>query len=89
MSKGIAIVFQNRSNYNYYFIMTELEKEFKIFRSNKKKIQKANKNQKEITKTISYKLLCINSMRFIASSLLLKEFIKINRYSYIDIIIKI
>ena len=50
MSKGIPTVFQNGSNYNYHFIMTELEKEFKIFRSNEKNTKKLIKMKKKLQK---------------------------------------
>ena len=65
------MIFHNRSNYRYCFIIRKLAKEFqeefnflgentekhKIFSAPiAKEIKKIDKNEKEITKTISYKL---------------------------------
>ena len=78
------MIFHNRSNYRYCFIIRKLAKEFqeefnflgentekhKIFSAPiAKEIKKIDKNEKEITKTISYKLQFIHSAKFVASSL--------------------
>ena len=50
-----------------------------FFNSKKTEVQRIIKNGAKITKTISYRLQCIDSLRFMASSLPnLKEFIKLN-----------
>ena len=82
--KEIPVIFHNRSNYPYCFIIRKLAKEFqgefyflgentekhKIFSASiAKEIKKIDKNEKEITKTISYKLQFIHSAKFVASSL--------------------
>ena len=82
--KEIPVVFQNRSNYDYHFIIKELAKDFegefnclgentekyKIFSVPiTRKVKRINKNGKELTKTIYYKLQFIDSAKFMASSL--------------------
>ena len=82
------------SNYDYHFIIKELAKEFEgkftCLRENtetyitfsipkKTEVQRIGKNGAKITKTVSYRLQCIDSARFMASSLPnLKEFINLN-----------
>ena len=78
--KKIPIVFHNRSNYDYHFLIKKLAEEFKkhftCLGENtekyvtftvliKKEVTRIDKNGEEITKNISY----IDSARFIASSL--------------------
>ena len=78
------MVFRNGPNYDYHFIIKELEKKFeggfsclgentenyKIFSVIiTKEVKRIRKNGEKITKTISYKLQFINSARFMASSL--------------------
>ena len=78
--KKIPIVFHNRSNYDYHFLIKKLAEEFKkhftCLGENtekyvtftvliKKEVTRIDKNGQEITKNISY----IDSARFIASSL--------------------
>ena len=82
--KKILIVFHNRSNYDYHFIIKELAKEFKkqftCLGENtekyitftvpiEKEITRIDKKEKEITKNRSYILQFIESARFMASSL--------------------
>ena len=82
--KKIPIVFHNRSNYGYHFIMNELaeelQKQFPCLGENTEKyitftvsigkeITRIDKNGEEITKYISYIWQFINSARFMASSL--------------------
>ena len=83
MPKKIPIVFHNRSNYNYHFIIKELAEELKTqftclgentekyitFTVLKKKKLQELKLQEEITKNISYLSQFIVSPRFMASSL--------------------
>ena len=78
------IVFNNGSNDNHHFIAKELAKAFegelnclgentekyKIFSVPiTKEVKRIDKNGKEITKTISYKLQFIDSTRFMTSAL--------------------
>ena len=82
--KKIPIVFHNRSNYDYYFIIKELAEEFtkqltclcetteKYITFTvpiEKEVTRIDKNGEEITKNISYILQFIDSARFMASSL--------------------
>ena len=97
--KEIPVVSHNGSNYDYYFIIKELAVAFKgqfsylgkntekyitFLVPIKNEIKITDKNEEEITKTLSYKLKFIDSRRFMASSLsdlvdiLLNEFIKSN-----------
>ena len=81
--KETPVVFYNGSNYDYHFIMKELAKgfegEFNCLRENAEKyktfsdlitkiVRNIDKNGKEITKNISYRLQFIDAARFMASS---------------------
>ena len=81
-SKKNSIVFHNRSNYDYHFIIKELAEEFKkqftclgentekyitFTVSIEKEVTRINKNGEEITKHISYILKFIDSARFMAN----------------------
>ena len=81
--KQILVVFHNGSNYDYYFIITELAKEFqKQFTCLGKNIEKyiayaalievtmINDRAEETTKNISYILQFIDGVRVMVSSLL-------------------
>ena len=78
------MVFHNRSNYNYHFIMKELAKEFeRKFNCPEentikhkacsvpiiKEAKRISKNVKETTKTVSERLRLIDSSKCMASSL--------------------
>ena len=80
----ISIVFHNGSNYDYNFIIKELAEEFKkqftclgghaeehatFTVPIEKEATRIDKNEKEITKNISYILQFIDSARYMASSL--------------------
>ena len=80
----IPIVFHNVSNYDYHSnvkeLAEELEQQFNCVGENNKKyvtftvqiekeVTRIDKNGKEITKMISYRLQFIDSARFMASSL--------------------
>ena len=80
----VPIVFNNGSNYDYHFIIKELEEKFKkqfiCLDGNTEKyiaftvpiekaVRRIDKNEKETTKNISYILQFIDSARFMASSL--------------------
>ena len=80
----IPIVFHNASNYDYHSnvkeLAEELEQQFNCVGENNKKyvtftvqiekeVTRIDKNGKEITKMISYRLQFIDSARFMASSL--------------------
>ena len=79
--KEIPMIFHNGSNYDYHFIIKDLAKEFqrkfngpgrntekKIFSVPiTKEVKRFDKNGKEITKTISYKLQFIDRARFMPS----------------------
>ena len=80
----IPIVFPNVSNYDYHSnvkeLAEELEQQFNCVGENNKKyvtftvqiekeVTRIDKNGKEITKMISYRLQFIDSARFMASSL--------------------
>ena len=82
--KKIPISFHNGSNYDYHFIIKELEEEFKkqfiCLGENtekcitftfpiEKEVTRIDKNGQEITKNISYILQFIDSARFMANSL--------------------
>ena len=82
--KKVPIVFNNGSNYDYHFIIKELEEKFKkqfiCLDGNTEKyiaftvpiekaVRRIDKNEKETTKNISYILQFIDSARFMASSL--------------------
>ena len=82
--KKIPISFHNGSNYDYHFIIKELEEEFKkqfiCLGENtekcitftfpiEKEVTRIDKNGEEITKNISYILQFIDSARFMANSL--------------------
>ena len=82
--KKILIAFHNISNYVYHFMIKELAEEFEKQLSSvgenteknvtftvpiEKEVIRIDKNGKEITKNISYKLQVINSVRFMANSL--------------------
>ena len=84
VSKNILVVFHNRSNYDYHFIIKvlgeEFEKQFTCLGENaekyiaftipiEKEVTKIDKNGEEITKSICYILQFIDSSRFMASSL--------------------
>ena len=84
VSKKTPIVFHNRSNHDYYFIIKKLAKEFKklftCLGKNtekyitftvpiEKEVTRTDKNGEEVTKNISYILQFIDSTRFMASSL--------------------
>ena len=84
VSKEISIVFHNGFTYDYHFIIKELAEEFEgqficlgkntvkyiIFSVTiGKQVTRIDKKGKEITKTISYILQFINSVRFMTSSL--------------------
>ena len=84
VAKKHPIVFHNRSNYDYHFIIKELAEEFKkqftFLGENteknisftvpmEKEVTRIDKNGEEITKNISYMLKFIDSARFMASSL--------------------
>ena len=79
----ITIVFQNVHNYDYHFFIKELAEKFEgqitCLRENIKKhktfsiplekeVATIDKNEKEITKNISYRLQLINRAQFMASS---------------------
>ena len=81
--KKILIVFHNRPNYNYHFIIKELAEEFKkqftCLGENtenyitftvriEKVVKRIDKNGEKITKHMCYVLQFIDSARFIASS---------------------
>ena len=81
--KKIPIVFHNRSNYDYHFIIKELAGKFKkkltclqentekyitFTVSIEKKVTGTDKNGEETTKSISYTLLSIDSARFMIAS---------------------
>ena len=94
--KEIPIVSHNGSNYDDLFIIKEIaEGQFTCLGENtekyitctvsiKRKVTRNDKNGKEITKAISYRLQFTDSARFMVSSLLnllnilLKEFLKLN-----------
>ena len=78
------MVFHNKLNYDYHFIIKQLAKEFQIeiycLGENTEKyktfsapltkeVKRIDKNGEKNTKTISYKLQLIDSARFMASSL--------------------
>ena len=70
------MVFHNRSNYDYRFIIKEPAKEFNegltCLGENAgkfKDVKSIDKNGKEVTKIISYKLQFIDSVRFMVSPL--------------------
>ena len=80
----IPAVFHNMSNYDYNFIIKELanefERQFECFEENKEKyktfsvpvkreIEKIDKDGNESVETICYKIIIIDSMSFIATSL--------------------
>ena len=82
--KKVPIDFNNGSNYDYHFIIKELEEKFKknfiCLDGNTEKyiaftvpiekaVRRIDKNEKETTKNISYILQFIDSARFMASSL--------------------
>ena len=82
--KNIPIVFHNRSNYDYHFIIKELAEEFKkpftCLEENtekyiaftvliEKEVTRIDKNGEEITKYLCYILQFIHSAIFMASSL--------------------
>ena len=82
--KEILIVFHIKFNYDYHFIMKKLAEEcegkFNCLGENTEKyitfsvpikdeVTRIDKNGKEITKTIFYRLQFIDSTRFMASSL--------------------
>ena len=82
--KNIPVSFHNGSNYDYHFIIKELAKDIQTkfnfigenlgkYKTFSLQITKDTKeienNRKEITKTVSYKLQCIDSARFVAISL--------------------
>ena len=82
--KKIPIVFHNRSNYDYHFIMKELVKEVKkqftclgevtekfitFTIPIGKEVTRIDKNGEEVTKNISYILQFIDSARFMTSLL--------------------
>ena len=77
-------IFHNGYNYDYHFIIKELAEEFEgqftclgennkkyitFFSFNRKRSYKIDKNGKEITKTISYRLQFLDSKILMASSL--------------------
>ena len=81
VTKKIPIVIHNGSNYDYHFIIKELQEEFKkqftLFRENtekyitftipiEKKVTRIDKNGEESTKNISYILQVIDNARFMA-----------------------
>ena len=81
--KKILIVFHNRSNYDYHFIIKKIAEEFKkqftCLGENtenyitftvrvEKVVKRIDKNGEEITKNMCYILQFIDSARFIASS---------------------
>ena len=81
--KETPVVFHNGSNYDYHFIIKELAKEFEgefnCLRESAEKyktfsdpitkvVRSTDKNGKEITKNISYRLQFIDAARFMASS---------------------
>ena len=83
--KDIPIVFDNRSNYDYHFIIKELAEEFEkqftclgeitekyitFSAPIQKGVTRIDKNEEEIIKIISYTLQFTNSARFMASLLL-------------------
>ena len=80
-TKEIPIVLQSQSNYGHRFIIKEVAEDFEGYftclRENtenriefkiEKEVIKSDKDEKEITKTISRRLQFINSARFIAIS---------------------
>ena len=84
VTKKLPIVVLNGSNYDYHFIINELaeefQKQFTCLGDNteeyitltvpiEKEVTRIDKNEKEITKNISYILQFIDSTRFVASSL--------------------
>ena len=81
--KEISVAFHNGSNYDYHFIMKQLAKEsngkrnclgentekYKIFSvSITKEVKRIDQNREELVK-ITYKLLFIDSARFMTSPL--------------------
>ena len=81
--KVTSAIFHNGSNYDYHFVIKRLakkfEEEFNCLGENTikyktfsviitKKVKKIDKNGREITKTLSYRLQFINSARFMVSS---------------------
>ena len=81
----VPVVFPNKSNYDYYFIIKKLanmykgqfeclgekQKKYTTFSfSREKVIRKVNKDGNEYIMTISYKIKFIDSARFMASSIL-------------------
>ena len=84
IAKEISLIFQNKSNYDYYFIKKQLaekfEREFNCLAENtekyktfsvskEKEVKRIGKNKVDVTKTISFKFQLIDSARFTASSL--------------------
>ena len=84
ISNKITVVSENESNYDYHFIIKELENKFKgqfeCLEDNiqkykncsvriKEETRKVDKNGNEDTMTISYKIKSINGARFMSSSL--------------------
>ena len=80
-TKEIPIVLYSESNYSHHFIIKKVAEEFegyftclgentenRIDSKIEKEVIRSDKNEKEITKTISHRLQFINSARFIASS---------------------
>ena len=79
----IPVVFHNRSNYDYYFLIKErangFEQQFEYLGKNtekyktfsatiKKEVPKIDKDGNESVVTICYKIKLIDSARFMASS---------------------
>ena len=84
MSNGIPVVFHNKSNYDYHFIIKELanefERKFECLQENtenyksfsvpiEKEVTEIDKDGNESVVTISYKIKFIDSTRFMATSL--------------------
>ena len=82
--KKISVLFHNRSNYDYHFIIKELSEEFeKLFTCLgentekyitftvpiEKEVTRTDEKGEEILRNISYVLRFIDSARFMASSL--------------------
>ena len=72
MPNEISVVFHNRSNYDYHFIISEFANEFKgqfeCLGENTEKYKTWNDDNEDIT-TVSYKIKFIDTARFMASSL--------------------
>ena len=92
LSKEIPGILRNGSKYTYYFIIKKLAHGFKrqfkclgentenykafFFSNRKRKTRKADKDGNKDIVTIYYKIKCINSARFMASSSLANNLVE-------------